>query len=111
LSEHDPRLSFVSGHTSLAFCSASFLSITFTQLHPNSPWRFVVWPVSFGIAGTTGFLRFAAGKHFPTDILGAAAVGVFTGLIVPILHKSNHQRVAIYPLTGNLRGVGATIAF
>ena len=38
-------------------------------------------------AATTGYLRYAAGRHYPTDILAGAAMGAFVGYIVPSLHE------------------------
>ena len=38
-------------------------------------------------AATTGYLRYAAGRHYPTDILVGAAMGAFVGYLVPSLHE------------------------
>jgi membrane-associated phospholipid phosphatase len=79
--------SFFSGHTSFAFCGAVFVSTVFSDIYPDSPWRFAVWGGSVAAAGLTGYLRYVAGRHFPTDILVGAAVGSVFGFIVPFLHR------------------------
>jgi membrane-associated phospholipid phosphatase len=47
-----------------------------------------VWIVGEGLAGTVGYLRMAAGYHYPTDVLVGAGVGTSIGLLVPWLHDS-----------------------
>ena len=111
LSERDPSLSFFSGHTSIAFCSATFLATTFSRIHPTSPWRFAVWSGALTLAAGTGVFRYAAGKHFPTDIMMGALVGSVTGILIPILHQKNNRQLTVYPLNGDIRGIGAAISF
>jgi membrane-associated phospholipid phosphatase len=83
----DARRSFPSGHTSTTFAAATFLSVVNQKLHPGSnanPW---VWGLSYAAATTTAVLRNVAGKHYPTDILAGAALGVLVGWVVPQLHE------------------------
>lgn len=100
--------SFFSGHTAFAFCGAAFLSWVFADLYPDSPWRFAVMGGSLAAAGLTGYLRYRAGKHFPTDILVGAAVGSLFGVLVPLLHRKRLWRnraasVAILPAASRHR--------
>ncbi len=83
----DARRSFISGHTSLAFCSAVFLSSVFSKTHPDSPLRPLVWSSSLLCASGVGYLRYASGKHFPTDIIAGAIVGSTIGYCIPALHE------------------------
>ena len=39
------------------------------------------------LPAVTGYLRFKAGKHFPTDIIVGYGVGATIGYLVPELHK------------------------
>jgi membrane-associated phospholipid phosphatase len=101
-----PYKSFFSGHTSSVFCSALFIGTVFSDLHPRSPWRFVVWGTSLSVATLTGTMRYFAGKHFPSDILVGAAVGSLFGYIVPYLHRKSiwrdtQIRIAILPEVSN----------
>ncbi|MBC7757899.1 MAG: phosphatase PAP2 family protein [Phormidesmis sp. FL-bin-119] len=60
--------SFPSGHTALAFSMATSLSLSF-------PKWYVIVP-SFVYAGTVSYSRLYLGVHYPSDILGGAAVGI-----------------------------------
>jgi membrane-associated phospholipid phosphatase len=42
-------------------------------------------------AGTVGYLRFAAGRHYPTDILAGALIGSLVGWLVPQLHEIDSE--------------------
>ncbi len=97
--------SFYSGHTSLAFCSAVFLSKTWGDIHPNSYSRYLVWGVSLTAASATGYLRYAAGQHYPTDILVGAVMGGIIGYMVPVMHRVNGDEITIQPLLGDRKGI------
>ncbi len=106
--------SFYSGHTSVAFCGAVFFSTVFADLHPRSPWRYAIWPLSLGLAVAVGILRVAAGEHFPTDVLAGAAAGGLVGWAVPALHRRRDPgaaRVALLPVSAGGPGLSAMIAF
>jgi len=85
--EKTSRRSFYSGHTSSAFASMVFLASVFERLYPDSSARGWVWGGCLTAAATTGYLRYAAGRHYPTDILVGAAMGAFVGYLVPTLHE------------------------
>ncbi len=85
--ESSARRSFSSGHTATAFSSLVFLATVFDRLHPDSSASGWVWGGCLAAATTTGYLRYAAGQHFPTDIIAGAAVGAFAGWVVPQLHE------------------------
>jgi membrane-associated phospholipid phosphatase len=85
--EKTSRRSFYSGHTSSAFASMVFLASVFEKLYPDSSARGWVWGGCLTAAATTGYLRYAAGRHYPTDILVGAAMGAFVGYLVPSLHE------------------------
>jgi len=91
------RQSFPSGHAVNAFASAVFLSTVFAKLHPTSPARPWIWGGSLAAASAVGFLRYDAGKHFPTDVLAGAAIGGVLGWGIPKMHESDRVRVAIAP--------------
>lgn len=81
------RRSFPSGHTSRAFASLVFLATVHDRLHPGAGANDWIWGACLATAATTGYLRYAAGKHFPTDILAGAAIGGFAGWVVPRWHE------------------------
>ena len=59
--------SFPSGHTSLAFATATAMSLTYKKWYVTVP--AYVW------AGCVGYSRMYLGKHFPSDVLGGALIG------------------------------------
>ncbi len=82
----DSAMSFPSGHTATTFALATAYSYTFTRRHPDSGWVAPVWIGTYALAGLTGVMRTEAGKHFWTDVIAGAALGVGIGLLVPWLH-------------------------
>jgi membrane-associated phospholipid phosphatase len=60
-------LSFPSGHTSAAFCTATSVALRYRK------WYFVV--PSYVFAVSTGWARMYQGVHYPTDVLAGAVVG------------------------------------
>lgn len=59
--------SFPSGHTSSAFATATYLSLTW-------PKWYVILP-SCAWAGTVGYSRMHLGVHYPSDVLAGALIG------------------------------------
>ncbi len=97
----DAKLSFFSGHASVAFASAVFTATVFGDYFPESKWKYPVWGAALSGAALTGLLRVQAGKHFPTDVLVGAAVGGLTGYLIPRSHRINSsQNVNVAPSYG-----------
>lgn len=92
------KRSFFSGHSSLSFCSAVFLSKVVFDMYPKSHWRFLVSGGALTLAAITGYARYAAGKHFGSDILVGAALGSVVGYLVPVMHKKRDVPVSVVPL-------------
>jgi membrane-associated phospholipid phosphatase len=84
--EGDARTSFYSGHTALAFASAAFLSSTHQRLFDAPKRSNLLWAGTLTLASSTGYLRFKAGKHFPTDIISGAIIGTSMGILIPRIH-------------------------
>jgi membrane-associated phospholipid phosphatase len=104
------RQSFPSGHAANAFASAVFLSTVYARLHPSSPARPWIWGGSLAVATTVGYLRYDAGKHFPTDIIAGAVLGGAIGWLVPRVHESDRVGLAIAPGSDGTV-VGLTLRF
>jgi membrane-associated phospholipid phosphatase len=96
--KNDLRTSFPSSHTTLAFSSAVLVSTMYTDYFPESKWRPHVWVGSLLVASTVGYLRYASGYHFPTDVLAGAALGSFIGYMIPYVHRTaNTGRLSVSP--------------
>ena len=102
------RRSFFSGHTSVAFAMAVFLSTVYSDYHPNSKLKPFIWSVSLIAASTVGYLRYTAGKHFPTDIITGAVVGSALGYFIPFIHRNNTSDLNV---SVGINGNGSTINF
>jgi hypothetical protein len=102
------RKSFPSGHTSNAFAAAVFLGTTYSRLEPESAARKWVWAGSLAAATSVGYLRYRAGKHFPTDVVTGAIIGASVAYLVPKLHETH--AVYLTPSSGGM-GFGAVVRF
>lgn len=67
------RNSYPSGHTGTAFLCAQMLHKEYGET--VSPWISVG---GYGLAATTGFFRVLADRHWCTDVLGGAAMGIIS---------------------------------
>jgi membrane-associated phospholipid phosphatase len=75
----DNLRSFPSGHTSVAFALATSHWLARRDLNGTPG----LWGwLGFAGAAGVGVARVAAGKHFPSDVVGGAALGVLTGVLV-----------------------------
>jgi membrane-associated phospholipid phosphatase len=84
--DRDNYKSFPSSHTALAFAAAtSYLVMAERQDLPHRERN--AW-LLYGGATLVGALRIAAAKHFPTDVLGGAVLGVGIGWLVPTIHPT-----------------------
>jgi membrane-associated phospholipid phosphatase len=93
----DSKHSFFSGHTSYTFSFAVFLSTTFANYNPDSSLKPYVWSASLLLAATTGYLRYAAGMHYPTDIITGALVGSAIGFLIPLIHENETDGSLVAP--------------
>ena len=86
LRDDDSGRSFMSGHASMAFASASFLTTVYAHMHPEEKKKYLVAGGSFAAAAAVGTLRVLSGNHFLTDVLAGALWGTAVGYLVPQLH-------------------------
>ncbi len=77
-SDLDNQRSWPSGHTAVAAALAAGYWLA-PRGQPVPAWR--RWAV-VATAASVGVLRVAAGKHFPSDVLGGAALGVMSAVTV-----------------------------
>jgi len=75
--------SFPSGHTSTAFAAASLIDA-------NSGGAIGV--SAYGLASLTGYSRMEARRHFPSDVLAGAAIGILSAQILDHLHWGNGRQ-------------------
>lgn len=100
--------SFFAGHVALVATSTFFTAKVYSDYHPHSGFRWVLYGVAAAATGATGYLRHRAGKHFPSDIVVGTAIGTLSGILVPQLHKKKSaadDRVHIFPFSGESHGL------
>lgn len=91
--DHDEQSnrSFWSGHTSMTFALLS--SASTLVLKRNVEWAPYFVAMSALAAGTVGYTRIAAAKHWATDVLMGMVVGTAVGIAMPffVLDESSVQ--------------------
>lgn len=88
----DSFRSFVSGHTSTTFMSAVYCMQVMNDYGLNKNVKYSVNALLLSSATATGYLRYKAGRHFPTDILAGAILGSACGYFVPVLHQDHKEQ-------------------
>lgn len=86
------KTSFFSGHSSMVAASTFFAAKVFTDYYPHNRWRWLVWSLASIIPMTTAYLRVAAGKHFPTDVITGCLMGAACGFFIPEIHKKERKK-------------------
>lgn len=75
----DSRRSWPSGHTGMGVAVATSYFLSAGRRGPSEAWR--RW-AALGAGVAVGAMRVAAGRHFPSDVLGGAVLGALSGLAV-----------------------------
>lgn len=92
----DDNLSFLSGHTALAFSIATATGTIAHRHHYHH--EAAIWAVGMGLAATTAYLRVAADKHYATDVLAGGVLGAAGGILVPRI--TGGLAAAVAPVEG-----------
>lgn len=107
--------SFPSGHTATAFVGAHIL---FKEYKDVSPW---IGVGGYAIATATGTMRVINKKHWVSDVIAGAGVGILSAevgyLLLPVWHnvlgiKDKDKSLVITPIVStNTAGVGLSYTF
>lgn len=98
--------SMPSGHTTQAFQLAAMLDM---EYHEDSPW---IGVGGYAVASATGALRMFNNKHWISDVMVGAGIGIFSTKIVYLTHQYRWKKssnVVILPAIFN-NGGGITFA-
>lgn len=108
------RLSFPSGHTSMSFAGAGLVCLNHEQfpLFGGGAWDRVACYTALTGAAATGFLRIASNKHYFSDIVVGAAVGLGAGYLLPkwLFFGFGDDDATREESQGALQKAGATVA-
>ncbi|WP_395051263.1 phosphatase PAP2 family protein [Flavobacterium sp.] len=109
--DNSDNLSFPSGHTATAFTNAALLYYEYKDSN--------LWYASSGFlfATATGILRIANNKHYTSDVLAGAGIGLASGLVVSYWNpfksvtfgKKKKTTAYVFPQIGSQIGMGALI--
>lgn len=87
----DARLSFPSGHASMAFAAASVTAVMLTKRYPGQTAAHLGVVGAYLGASSVAALRVVGGKHFLTDVIAGAALGTLVGLTIPLGHAASGE--------------------
>lgn len=110
------RNSFFAGHVALVGTATFFTAAIYDRYHPASWTKWLVYGGAAVATGATAYMRHRAGRHFPSDIVIGALVGVGSGLLTPYFHKTKTwtgQRLGISPFyrEDGVRGLSLAYSF
>ena len=71
--------SFPSGHTAIAFATATTLSLQYKKWYITVP--------AYAWAASVGYSRMKLGRHYPTDVAAGAIIGIGSGYLSHWLTK------------------------
>lgn len=102
---NDARQSFPSGHTSVTASLSFFTAKVLHDLYPESPWRPLIWGGAALLPAITGYARYRAGRHFPTDIIAGYLLGGSVGILIPQWHKKKDANTPEWSVTEHGMGL------
>jgi membrane-associated phospholipid phosphatase len=109
--EDDYDKSFPSGHTSLAFMSAGFLTSILLKDYSNSKWKTPVISISYSMAVAVAVNRIRSGSHFLTDVITGVAIGSLYGYLVLAIHLNRKRNNTNITLATSLNGFILSYSF
>lgn len=104
--------SFFAGHVALVGTSVFFIAQAYADYHPESRYKWAFFTGAGVITGLTAYWRSRAGEHFPSDIALGSVVGVASGMLTPILHRTKiirNKKLSILPVSS--RGAGLALLY
>ena len=81
------RQSFFSGHTAMTAALCFTTAKVFSDYSDNPTHEALVWTGAAIFPIVTASLRYAAGRHFPSDVITGYFIGGAIGYLVPWLHR------------------------
>jgi membrane-associated phospholipid phosphatase len=105
------RNSFFAGHVALVGTSMFFIAQAYADYHPDSHYKWAFYGGAAAITALTSYWRNRAGEHFPTDVGLGAVVGVASGLLTPMLHRTKLMNKKLTLLPFSAKGKGFSLLY
>lgn len=87
----DDARSFFSGHAAASYTAAMAGGVLLSSVEGSGEIRAAQWALGFGLAALAAQSRVQAGRHYPSDVILGAFVGVTMGALVPALHGVEYR--------------------
>lgn len=86
--EDGSKNSFPGGHPSITATASFFVAKVFSDYYPHRKgMKIALYSTAAALTLTNAYLRWNAGKHFPTDLVVGMGYGTLVGILIPQLHK------------------------
>lgn len=107
------RNSFYGGHPSLTASATFFAAKVYSDYHPESSFKYVLYGVAAGTTLANAYYRWRGGFHFPTDIAIGVTLGTLYGIGIPALHKNKvlGNDMSLVPFAGEYKGLAVGYRF
>lgn len=106
--------SFFAGHVALVGTSTFFMAKVYSDYHPESRIKWLLFSGAGAATAATAYLRYKGGMHFMTDIIIGTVVGPLSGILVPHFHKVKRGepgRLSLIPYYGEEKGLALVYKF
>lgn len=80
------RNSFPSGHTAQAFVAATFMHKEFGKKNP------MYSVIAYGMAASVGLMRIANNRHWVSDVIAGAGIGILSTNLAYLTHQNKWNR-------------------
>jgi hypothetical protein len=87
ITDTNSAMSFFSGHASNTAAVAATATYLAFSREPRTARPWVTLGVGAAVTAVASVGRVKAGKHFPTDVIAGAMVGIGIGVLVPHVHR------------------------
>jgi membrane-associated phospholipid phosphatase len=107
----DPNVngSFYGSHPSFTAAGAFFFAKVYSDYHPSSNMKYVVWPAAGAVTLASAYYRYKGGHHFISDMAVGVGVGTAIGILVPEFHRIKQNNALTWSLfTGDASGITMT---
>lgn len=107
------RQSFFSGHTASTAALCFLTAKVFSDYSDNPTHEALVWTGAALFPVITASLRYASGRHYPSDLIAGYAIGATIGYLIPWLHRRKPivKGMSLMPYSGGKNELGVYFSY